>query len=144
MKKVKFGSGAINYPICYVDDDGNLAGFEYDLIKEVDELLPEYEFEITSSDWEDLVSSVKLGKLDLISWQIKRTPEREEEFLFADVPEFDLIYYLVVARSNDRIHSVADLQDDTVNGSGPSEYTYKMWTKYIEEHPEQNINLIAS
>ena len=144
VKKIKFGSGTINYPFCFIDEDGNLAGYEYDLAKELDNILPQYEFEMIGSNWEDLATSVKNGKMDITSWQIKRTPEREKEYLFSDDWVSQQIFYVVVAANNDRIHSIADLQDDTVNGCGPSEYTYQMWTEYIEAHPEQNITLISS
>ena len=144
VKKIKFGSGTLYDPLCFIDDDGNLAGFEFDMAREIDKVLPQYEIEMVGSDWEDLMTSVQLGKLDFISWQIKKTPEREEEFLFSDDWVTQQKFYLVVYADNDSIHSIADLQDATVNGCGPSEYTYKWWTEYIEEHPEQNINLISS
>ena len=142
--KVKFASGTNNWPFCYVDEEGNPAGFEFDLIKEVDNLLENYEFDITSTEWEDLVTSVKLGKLDIASWTIKKTPEREKEFLFADEWVTTQKFYLTVGANNEEIHSTDDLQGATVDGSHPDEYIYVLWDKYIKEHPEQNINLIAS
>ncbi|MBQ7265513.1 MAG: transporter substrate-binding domain-containing protein [Firmicutes bacterium] len=144
VTKVKFASGTINWPFCFMDENGELSGFEYDLAREVDKVLDQYEFEIVGSEWEDMLTSVKLGKIDIAAWTIKRSPEREENFLFSDEVETVQKFYLTVGANNNDIKSLEDLQDATVDGSSTEEYIYKFWEKYSKEHPEQNINIIAS
>ena len=143
VKVVKFGSGTINADYCFIGEDGELTGFEYDIARAIDELLPDYEIELVGSDWSDLISSLQLGNLDAVSWMTKKTPEREEVYLYADDYISSQKFYLVVGANNDYIHSLTDIQDMTVNGATPEEYIHKFWDKYAAEHPEQNINIIS-
>lgn len=144
VTKVRFASGTINWPFCYLDENGNPDGFEFAVAREVDKLLDQYEFEYIGAEWEDMFTSVQLGKIDIAAWTIKKTPEREQEFLFADEWSTVQKFYLTVGGNNDTIHDLADLQDVTVDGNSPDEYIYKFWENYNADHPEQNIQLIAS
>lgn len=144
VQKIKFASGNINDPYCFIDESGELTGFEYDLIKAIDEEVPEIEIEIQDLDWDDMLTSVKAGKIDVAGWQIQKTPEREEEFLFSDDFASTQEFYLVVGKNNDSVHSIEDLQDAVVNGGSPDESMYKFWQDYAAEHPEQNINIIST
>ena len=39
-----------NAPCSYVDDNGELVGYEIDVLKLVDDMLPQYEFEFTGTN----------------------------------------------------------------------------------------------
>ena len=81
VQKVVIGSG-INYnPYCYLDENGEAVGYEYDLLKEIDELLPQYEFEYQSMAFDQLVLSLESGKIDVAAHQYEYTDERAEKYL---------------------------------------------------------------
>lgn len=50
--------------------------------------------------------------------------------------------YLVVRADSD-IQSIADVQDGTIHGADVIEFAYAWITEYAEQHPEQNISVLA-
>jgi L-cystine transport system substrate-binding protein len=67
-------------PYAYLDEQDNLVGYEIELLKEVDRLLPQYEFKLEpqSDQWVALTS----GRVDLITHQWEKNAKREETYLF--------------------------------------------------------------
>ena len=51
VKKIIVGTGHAYEPYCYLDENGNLAGYEYEVLKAVNELLPQYEFTYETFDF---------------------------------------------------------------------------------------------
>ena len=58
VTKIIVGTGNAYEPYCYLDENGNLAGYEYEVLKAVDELLPQYEFEYQTSDFTNVAISL--------------------------------------------------------------------------------------
>ena len=64
-KVVKIAYGYSGYPISYTAEDGSASGYDIEVLKAVDALLPEYEFEfIPSAGGDDLLLGVQPGKFD--------------------------------------------------------------------------------
>lgn len=49
-------------PISYIDDNGNPTGYDVEVMKLVDELLPDYQFEYVGTTSDDLLIGVEQGK----------------------------------------------------------------------------------
>jgi len=45
VQKIIVGTGTQFPNICFLDDKGNLTGYDVELVRAIDEKLPEYEFE---------------------------------------------------------------------------------------------------
>jgi L-cystine transport system substrate-binding protein len=67
-------------PYAYLDEKNELVGFEIELLKKVDELLPQFEFKLEpqSDQWIALTS----GRVDLITHQWEKNVLRAETYLF--------------------------------------------------------------
>ena len=50
VQKVLIGIRQDLYPTSYINEQGEPAGYDIDVIKKIDELLPEYEFEYASTE----------------------------------------------------------------------------------------------
>ncbi len=143
VKKVVIGSG-INYnPYCYVDENGNAVGYEYDVLAAVDELLPQYEFEYQSMAFDQLVLSLESGKIDVAAHQYEYTPEREEKYLFAGESYTSYITYLAVLKDS-TVQSLEDLTGQKIRTGGSTSATTQILTKWNEEHPGQEVVLVTS
>ena len=143
VQKVVIGSG-INYnPYCYVDENGDAVGYEYDVLKEVDELLPQYEFEYQSMAFDQLVLSLESGKIDVAAHQYEYTPEREEKYLFAGESYTSYITYLAVL-VDDNATSLDDLAGEKIRTGGATSATTQILTKWNEEHPGKEVELVTS
>ncbi len=96
------------FPIVYEDDDGNLTGFEYDIIVDAAERAGyEIEFKLTG-DYAAMFEGVKSGNFDTMIGQISVTEEREKNYTFTDVYGYNAIKMCV--RGDDPAKTVEDLQ----------------------------------
>lgn len=78
------GTGSF-YPVIYTDENGDLTGFEHDVIEEIAERAG---FEVTwelSDDYGAMFSGIDSGKYDTIAALITETDERKETYDFSEV-----------------------------------------------------------
>lgn len=141
VTKVVIGSG-INYnPYCYLDEEGNAVGYEYDVLAAIDELLPQYEFEYQSMAFDQLVLSLEAGKIDLAAHQYEYTDERAEKYLFSEETYTSYITYLAVLIDSD-VTSLEDLAGKNIRSGGATSATTQILTKWNEEHPGQEVVIV--
>jgi L-cystine transport system substrate-binding protein len=82
VKKVKVAFDQSLKPIDYVDDKGNPTGYEIEVLKLVDKLLPDYEFEYVPTTSDDLLLGVEQGKYQVGIKNAFWTEERTKKFIF--------------------------------------------------------------
>lgn len=140
-KTVIVGTGNGYEPYCYLDNDGNLAGYEYEVLKAVNELLPQYKFEYQTYDFANVLLSLDAGKIDIGAHQYEINEERQKKYLFGKESYTTYTTYITVAADNDTIHSLADLQGKKVMTSTGSNTTYLL-EKYNAEHADHPIELV--
>ncbi len=86
FKKIIVGTGTQFPNICFLDDKGNLTGYDVELVRAIDEKLPEYEFEFKTMEFSNLLLSLETRKIDFVAHQMEVNNEREEKFLFNKEP----------------------------------------------------------
>lgn len=138
VTKVIVGTGNAYEPYCYLDDKGNLAGYEYEVLKAVDELLPQYEFTYQTSDFANVLISLDAGKIDIAAHQYERNEERDSKYLFGKESYTTYVTYITVANGRDDIQSLDDLQGKRVKSSTGSNATYILQS-YNEKHIDNPI-----
>ncbi len=94
-------------PMEFLDEQGNHAGFEIDLLKHLAEEMG-VEIKFDNMEWQELFGAVKSERVDIIMATITITPERQEEMLFS-IPYFDTGQTILVLESNAEITSAQDL-----------------------------------
>lgn len=100
-------------PFDYRDENDELVGYDIDLIKLIDEELPEYQFEFVDGDWGTIIPNLESGKCQLIADQMAYTEERAEKY-YLSTPYYSLGLSLVKRKEDDSIQSIADLSGKTV------------------------------
>jgi L-cystine transport system substrate-binding protein len=141
VKQIVVGTGNGYSPYCYLDDNGNLAGYEYEVLKAVDELLPQYEFTYQTSDFNNVAISLDAGKIDIAAHQYEYNDERASKYLFGTEAYTTYVTYLAVPATNTTIHSLDDLQGKTVfTGSKGSNSTYIV-ENYNEKHKDNPVKI---
>jgi L-cystine transport system substrate-binding protein len=73
-------------PYDFVNDKGESDGFEVAVLKEVDKLLPQYEFKFVPTSDDDLLIGIESGKYDLGTKGAWVTAERKRKFVFPKNP----------------------------------------------------------
>ena len=129
-----------NPPYCYLDGDGNLVGYDVDVLKAVDEKLDDYAFTIDSMDFNAMVTACESGSADLVSCQLVPTEERKEKFIFCEEPL--CLTPIVFAVRDPSIKTMEDMAGKTT-ASNPINYAYGLIEDYNEKYPDKAINLQA-
>lgn len=140
--KIIVGTGNGYEPYCYLDENGNLAGYEYEVLKAVDELLPQYEFEYQTSDFTNVAISLDAGKIDIAVHQYEYNEERASKYLFGEEAYTTFVTYLVVPKDNTSVNSLDDLQGKTVYAGGKGSNTTFIIENYNEEHKDNPIKIV--
>ncbi len=131
------------YPITYADDNGEAAGYDVEVFKAIDELLPQYDFKFEIVEKETMNVGVETGTYQVGINSMFKTPEREEIYLF---PETNMGYTAVGAISregDEKIQSFQDIHDrgyklHPTNASGTIANVVANWN---EKHPDAKIDV---
>ncbi|GAA3407345.1 transporter substrate-binding domain-containing protein [Paenibacillus hodogayensis] len=113
--KVVIGTSTTYPKVFYIDEKGNLTGFDVELVKEIDKRLPDYEFELQAMDFTNLLLSLETRKIDVIAAQMLRTKEREQKYLFNKEPYTYRQTKIIVSKDNNSpIKTLDDLKGKKV------------------------------
>ncbi|MFB6804492.1 transporter substrate-binding domain-containing protein [Peribacillus butanolivorans] len=108
VKKVKIAYDQASKPMSWLDEKGNPTGYDVEVMKLVDELLPEYEFEYIGTSSDDLLVGIEQGKYQAGVKNAFWTQERTEKFIFPK--EFLGLSSagLVLKKENEKIKNLKD------------------------------------
>lgn len=143
-KEVKVAlSAEVNPPYLYTNKDNEFVGLDMDYMKLIEKKLPQYDFKYEVGEEESNLVGIGSGKFDMgINWFFK-TPEREKQFLYQDVPYSYALPLLVVNNGNNDIHSLQDLSGKKITPMAPSGGLYSILTQFNKDHsPKIDINTI--
>ncbi len=141
VRTVIVGTGTKFDKVCYLDENGVLSGYEIDVIKAIDDLLPDYKFEFETFEFKDILISLSTGKIDMGAHQFEENDERRKNYLFSNEVYTSFILHIEVPGDNDTIHSIDDLQGKKVLASVGDNGAY-MLEQYNKNHPDNPIELI--
>ena len=84
VQTVKIGVPGDFDKISYLDENGELVGFEIDLFKAIDEELPQYDFEYEPSTFDNILIELDTGKIDMIVNECGYNDERAQKYDFSN------------------------------------------------------------
>ncbi len=131
VKKIVVGTGNGYKPYCYLDEQNNPAGFDVELLKEIDKRLPQYEFEYQTSEFKNVLLSLDAKKIDIAAHEYERNPEREEKYLYGKEGYVDYSLKIAVKKGRTDIKTIDDLKGKnvTVSQGGNSAYIMEQYNK---------------
>ncbi|MDE7254048.1 MAG: transporter substrate-binding domain-containing protein [Acetatifactor sp.] len=147
VRVVKIAHPQAYPPYDFVDGDGASDGYEVAVLKAIDELLPQYEFQFVGTSQDDVLIGVESGKYDLGVKGVWWTAARSETYVF---PE----HYIgsstigITIRSED-VQKVTNLEEFAEYSGklvpiAPQNAQYNVVENYNKNHPDKQINLIAA
>ncbi|WP_419723505.1 amino acid ABC transporter substrate-binding protein [Staphylococcus nepalensis] len=143
-KEIKVAiSAEVNPPYLYTDEHNEFTGLDIDYLKRLEKKLPQYQFKYEVGEEESNLVGIGAGKFDMgINWFFK-TPEREQQFLYQDVPYSYALPLIVVNKNNADIHSLNDLPGKKLTPMAPSGGLYSILSQYNKSHTSKiNIDTI--
>lgn len=142
-KTIKIGIGNSFNPMCYVDEDGNLQGYDYETLKKIDELLPQYEFEYEPTEFKNILVGLDTDNYDIAVHHYGWNEERAKKYLYGEVGNFDYGGYTFRAAKGSSIviGSEEDLGGLKIAVSTSSNVAY-LTEKFNTDHPDNPITII--
>lgn len=137
---ITIGVSAQSKPYNYYDENNELAGFEIDLFKAIEQELDDYVFEFEITEFASLFAGVDSGKFDLIANNIGENPERREKYLFSEYPYVVTHNVLITRPDAGNDVTLEDMAGKTMGLVAGSLQAIFM-EKYNEENPDQAIQL---
>lgn len=147
VRKVNVANTNYYIPYDFVDEQGNSTGFEVEVLREVDKLLPGYEFVFHPVSDDELLIGVQTGKYQVGTKGVWFTEERSLKYIFPTEPiaasvigityrkaDADTIYDLEsFARSKGKLVPIA-----------PQSAQYNIVVQFNEQNPDNQIELVPS
>lgn len=145
VRKVKVAYDQASKPISWLDDKGNATGYDVEVMKLVDELLPKYEFEYVGTTSDDLLIGVEQGKYQAGVKNAFWTEERTAKFIFPQ--EFLGLSStgLVLKKENENIQTLEDFASAELSLApiAANNAQYTIIDEYNKANPENPVKLQA-
>ena len=147
VKKVRIAHTHNYYPYDYINEKGQSDGYEVAVMRAIDELLPEYEFEFVGTSDEDLLIGVETGKYAAGIKGAWLTEERKKKFI---IPQTYIGASIVgITFRTENADKIKDLES-FARFSGklapvpPQSAQWPVIEDFNRNHPGTQINLIPS
>lgn len=135
--KIKVGSESAYKPFSYVDSDGNMQGYDVEILKLLQTINPNLKFEFIHAPWNSLFLGLDSARFDILANQIIKTKEREERYLFNTIPYFISTSQFIARKDDNSINSTNDLKGKVAGCVVGSSHT-----KILEEWNNKNGNIL--
>src|SRR5699024_3703536 len=130
-------SAEVNPPYLYTNKQNEFAGLDIDYLKLLEKKLPQYQFKYEVGEEESNLVGIGAGKFDMgINWFFK-TPEREKQFLYQDVPYSYTLPLIVVHQNNSDIYSFNNLPVIKLTTMAPIGVLYSILSQYNNSHTQK-------
>ena len=137
---IKIASNNSTRPYCFINEDGELSGYDIDSLKLVESKLDgKYSFGFEGMPFDTMVASLQAGSSDMASCALSRTTERLEKYLVPDQP-YGLAPMVLAVRKDSGIESLADMAGKTLRCNATLA-EYQAVLKYNADHPDTQITV---
>lgn len=146
VQKIRVAHTNYYVPYDFVNDKGESDGFEVAVLKEIDKLLPQYEFEYFPTSDDDLLIGVLQGKYDVGTKGVWITEERKKKYIFPQNPIAASIIGIVIRK--DTADKITDIKSFAKYSGklvpiGPSNAQYNIIDEYNKQNPDARVKLVA-
>ncbi|RHW35842.1 hypothetical protein D1B33_12125 [Lysinibacillus yapensis] len=131
-------------PLSYTDENGELTGYEVEILKLVDEKLEDYTFDIVGVADSAAEIGLDTGKYDMIAQGLFRSEAREEKYLIPEESNGASLMRVYSNTSVGTIDSFEDLIGKKISPPSPSGGVFNLLTEYNNENPDNPIEFQTS
>lgn len=128
---------AENPPYTYEDENGEPAGYEYEVLQLIDEYLEDWTFNYTVLDYETALAGTTNGKYDLDSGCKFRTPAREEAFLVSD--PYNYFFMNLVVKDDSGIENLEDMDGKSIASIVATDGRAVALNDWMLAHPDIDV-----
>jgi L-cystine transport system substrate-binding protein len=99
------------WPMGGEDENGNPTGYDIEMMRLVDEALPDISIEFIPTSYDDCYVGLEMGNFDVVDTSAFYTPERAERYNLPEESVGQTILYMIVRKENADVTSFEDLYD---------------------------------
>lgn len=128
-------------PYTFVDDNNEYSGYDFELLKKIDEALPQYKFEYNALAQDALLVGLKTDKYDLATCSFYGTKERFETYNHSEKLTGLSDARLIVKEGETEINSLDDIasKGKKLAPIPTDDARYTLIKNYNEKHPDNQI-----
>ncbi|MDR2607439.1 MAG: transporter substrate-binding domain-containing protein [Treponema sp.] len=147
VQRVRIAHTQASAPYNFVNDKGESDGFEVAVMKAVDELIPDYEFEFVPTSDDDLLIGIETGKYAGGTKGAWITEERKQKFIIPN--HYVAASVIGIAFRSENSGEIKDLES-FARFSGklvpipPQSAQYSVVEDFNKAHPDTPIHLVPS
>lgn len=138
VRTIQVATGHTSKPLSWVDEKGEVTGYEPELIKELDKVLEDYEFVLNGVEDSAGETGLATGKYDLLAGGLGFTEERAEQYIIPEESSGRALIKIYVAEDSG-IESIEDLVGKKISPLSPAGATYKTVKDWETEHPDYKL-----
>lgn len=137
IKIIKVGTMGTYNPFSYQDENGQLTGYDIEVLREIDERIDDIELEFVPTPWDSMFLGLESDKYQIVANQISKNPEREEKYSFSSNSYFASTSTIIVKKGRKGITSLDDLKGLKVGTAVGDSFT-----KILEDYNLENDNAL--
>ncbi len=143
VRTVKVATAAESKPLAWGAIGVEPEGFEPDLLRAIDEKLPQYEFEMEGVADIAQETGLATGKYDMAVGGYYKVPARMKQFLIPETAECASLMR-IYTRADSDIEGIKDLAGKRIVPVTAGGGVYKFVTQWKEENPGYDVEITAS
>lgn len=137
--KVVIGTSGAPKPFTYVNENGQLNGYDIDVVKAIFNELPQYEISFETTEFPSVLAGLDSDRFQIGANSFAMNDKRKEKYLASNTI-FKNQLVIAMAEKRTDINSFADLQGKTTEVQTGINYTTAL-EKYNTEHSDNPVNL---
>lgn len=134
---IKVGTMGTYEPFTYVDADGNLTGYDIEVLRLIEKTDPTLKFEFVTGPWDSLFPGLDADKFQVLANQIVSNPDREAKYNLTDNTYALCVSQLIVKKGRTDIQSLNDLKGKKIGTTVGDSFT-----RLLEDWNAANGNIL--
>lgn len=143
VRKIQIAFAQAGVPFSYVDEDGNYTGYDIEVLRKADELIPEYEFEFVPSESGEARTGALEGKYQIAITNSFWTQERADNYILPEQFLGASITALIVRKEDADVTTFEQVSDKgyklaPIQAGDGMLYVVQ---EYNDNHPDQQVEI---
>lgn len=136
--RLEVGTGNSYRPFAYIDNN-ELKGYDVDVLRLINKYDSNLDINFNPVPWNAIFVGLDSKKFNILAYEITKTKEREEKYIFSTYPYFNDISAVIV-RENQQITDIKELNNKKIGVSLGSNYALNL-EKYLKSRPDLKIEI---
>ncbi|WP_127957405.1 transporter substrate-binding domain-containing protein [Serratia microhaemolytica] len=135
---IKVGTMGTYEPFSYHNENGELVGYDIEVLREVAKRDASLQFEFIASPWDTLFPGLDANRFQLLAQQLTSNRDRVRRYYLTDNRYFTCVSQLIVKAGRNDIHSLADLKGKKIGMTVGDSFT-----RLVEDWNNEHGNILT-